>query len=159
MIDVFLHVKNAFFSLSVTAQLTIFIITFVLVIFIFFVLGRISGRFDTEQKFKNLLKENRLDAIKRSKAVINGQMVEQIAPFLPNFPCNPADVRFVGKPVDFVAFPGASENKEIEEVLFIEVKTGTSALSSREKEIKDAINAGRVKYVEYRFDDSLGTNC
>ena len=58
MIDVFLHIKNAFFSLSVTAQLMIFIITFVLVIFIFFVLGRISGRFDTEQKFKNLLKEN-----------------------------------------------------------------------------------------------------
>ena len=122
-----------------------------------FVLGRISGRFDTEQKFKNLLKENRLDAIKRSKAVINGQMVEQIAPFLPNFPCNPADVRFVGKPIDFVAFPGASENKEIKEVVFIEVKTGNSVLSPREKEIKDAIQQGRVRYVEYRFDESSGT--
>ena len=108
-------------------------------------------------KFKNLLKDGRIDAIKRSKAVINGQMVEQIAPFLPNFPCNPADVRFVGKPIDFVAFPGASENNEIKEVVFIEVKTGNSVLSPREKEIKDAIQQGRVRYVEYRFDESSGT--
>lgn len=116
-----------------------------------------SGQLEAEHKFKNLLKHGRIDAIKRSKAVINGQMVEQIAPFLPNFPCNPADVRFVGKPIDFVAFPGASENNEIKEVVFIEVKTGNSVLSPREKEIKDAIQQGRVRYVEYRFDESSGT--
>lgn len=157
MNDIILHLKNAFFSLSVTTRFVIFFVVFAIVIFIFFIIGRLSGQLDTEHKFKKLLKEGRLDAIKRSKAVINGQMVEQIAPFLPNFPCNPADVRFVGKPIDFVAFPGASENNEIKEVVFIEVKTGNSVLSPREKEIKDAIQQGRVRYVEYRFDESSGT--
>lgn len=157
MNDIILHLKNAFFSLSVTTQFVIFFVVFAIVIFIFFLIGKLSGQLEAEHKFKNLLKDGRIDAIKRSKAVINGQMVEQIAPFLPNFPCNPADVRFVGKPIDFVAFPGASENNEIKEVVFIEVKTGNSVLSPREKEIKDAIQQGRVRYVEYRFDESSGT--
>lgn len=92
----------------------------------------------------------RSDAIKRSRAVIGGQVVEQVAPFLPNFPCSPSDARFIGKPVDFIAFPGLSENDKVKEVLLIEVKTGQSALSSREKEIKKAVAEGRVRYIEYR---------
>ncbi len=95
------------------------------------------------------LKTTRSDAIKRSRAVIGGQVTEQIAPFLPDFPCNPGDVRFVGKPIDFVAFPGAAEGHEIKEVLFIEVKTGDSKLSQREKEIRTAVEKGRVRYVVY----------
>lgn len=92
----------------------------------------------------------RSDAIQRSRAVIGGQVVEQVAPFLPNFPCNPADARFVGKPVDFVAFSGLSEKDKVDEVLFIEVKTGRSELNAREKEIRRAVKEGRVRYVEYR---------
>lgn len=96
-------------------------------------------------------KSLRSDAIKRSRAVIGGQVVEQVAPFLPNFPCNPADARFVGKPVDFVAFSGLAENDCVKEILLIEVKTGQSALSGREKEIKKAVEEGRVRYIEYRI--------
>lgn len=92
----------------------------------------------------------RKDAVKRSKAVIGGQVAEQIAPFLPNFPANPSDARFIGKPVDFVAFSGLCENEKIDEILFIEVKTGKSKLSDREKEVKKAAEEGRVRYVEYR---------
>lgn len=92
----------------------------------------------------------RKDAIKRSKAVIGGQVIEQVAPFLPDFPCNPADARFIGKPVDFVAFPGLSQSDRVDEVLLIEVKSGQSTLSGREKEIKKAVKEGRVRYVEYR---------
>ncbi|MGP1459297.1 MAG: Holliday junction resolvase-like protein [Treponema sp.] len=28
-------------------------------------------------------------------------------------PCNPADARFVGKPVDFIAFPGAADGRTV----------------------------------------------
>ena len=98
------------------------------------------------------LKKIRQDAIKRSGAVKGGQLAEQLAPFLPHFPCDPADARFIGKPVDFVAFPGLDDTGEAEEVLLIEVKTGTSQLSSREKGIKEAVKAGRVRYVEYRVE-------
>lgn len=105
------------------------------------------------QRFKMnaLLKKERQDAVKRSRAVLGGQMVEQVAPYLPNFPCNPADARFIGKPVDFIAFSGLTENNSVDEVLLIEVKTGDSKLSGREKEIKNAVKNGRVRYVEYKF--------
>lgn len=99
--------------------------------------------------FSNRLKKERQDAVNRSRAVIAGQMTEQIAPFLKGFPCNPADARFIGKPVDFIAFPGLMENNEVKEVLLIEVKTGASALSNREKEVRKAVEQGRVRYIEY----------
>ena len=70
---------------------------------------------------------------------------------MPDFPCNPADARFIGKPVDFIAFSGLSEDK-VSEVLLIEVKTGHSELSAREKEIRRAVKEGRVRYVEYRIN-------
>jgi len=91
----------------------------------------------------------RADAIKRSRSVIGGQVAEQIAPFLPEFPCNAADARFVGKPVDFIAFPGLSEDGIIKEILLIEVKTGKSLLNGHEKEVRRAVSEGRVRYVEY----------
>ena len=94
----------------------------------------------------------RSDAIKRSRSVIGGQVAEQLAPFLPGFPCHPGDARFIGKPVDFIAFPGLTEDNTVHEVLLIEVKTGKSALSGREKEVKRAIAEGRVRYVEYRAE-------
>lgn len=99
-------------------------------------------------KNKKLLRK---DAVKRSKSVIGGQVFEQIAPFLPNFPANPSDARFIGKPVDFIVFSGLCENNKIDEILFIEVKTGKSTLNNREKEVKKAVQEGRVRYVEYRI--------
>ena len=95
----------------------------------------------------------RSDAIKRSRSVLGGQLAEQVAPYLPGFPCHPGDARFIGKPIDFIAFPGMTEDNTVHEVLLIEVKTGKSALSGREKEIKRAVAEGRVRYIEYRADD------
>lgn len=106
------------------------------------------------QFFKNLCdkKNIRKDAVKRSKAVIGGQVAEQIAPFLPDFPANPSDARFIGKPVDFIVFSGLSETEKIDEIIFVEVKTGKSALNEREKEVKKAVEKGNVRYVEYRIN-------
>jgi predicted Holliday junction resolvase-like endonuclease len=141
---------------SFSAFVQIFILS-VLAVFFFaavFFIGRSTGRRSERRMNEEDIRRIRSDAVKRSRAVLGGQMVEQVAPFLPGFPCNPADVRFVGKPVDFIGFPGAAEGKPVEEILFIEVKSGTSALSRREREIKEAVNAGRVHYVEYREPDS-----
>jgi len=121
------------------------IIIFILIVFISWKAGRISA----ELKFRRVLKTERADAGNRSKAVLSGLAAEQIAPFLPNFPCNPADCRFVGKPVDFVAFSTENDG-EVKEILFIEVKNGTSQLSKREREIKKCVEEKKVRYIEYR---------
>ncbi|MDD7458375.1 MAG: Holliday junction resolvase-like protein [Treponema sp.] len=114
-----------------------------------FAAGFFLGRLIQFVKGRAAIKQNRKDAIKKSRAVIGGQVAEQVAPFLPGFPCNPGDVSFLGKPVDFVAFCGLAEKDKIEEVVFIEVKTGQSKLNGHEKQLKDAVKNGRVRYVEY----------
>ncbi len=103
-------------------------------------------------RYRHALKKARHDAVKRSNAVKGGQLAEQLAPFLPNFPCNPADAHFLGQPVDYIAFPGLCEKNTVDEILLIEVKTNTSQLSGREKEIREAVKSGRIRYVEYRIN-------
>ncbi len=113
-------------------------------------LGKRTGRLEVERGLSDRLAAERDDAVKRSRAVVGGQVAEQMAPYLPDFPCDPGDARFVGKPVDFVCFSGASSG-EIDEIIFVEVKTGVSALSKTEKSLREAIVAGRVRWVEYRI--------
>lgn len=114
-----------------------------------FALGRIIQKAADAVK----IKDARKDAVKKSRAVLGGQAGEQIAPYLPAFPCDAGDARFLGKPVDFVAFPGSAKGEIIKEVLFIEVKSGQSKLSERERQIKTAVQNGRVRYVEYRIPE------
>lgn len=128
----------------------LFILISLAVLFIVAAISFCIGKFVQNRKNALSVRKEREDAIKRSRSVIGGQISEQLAPFLPNFPCNPGDVRFVGKPIDFVGFPGATDGKSIEEILIIEVKTGKAQLNEREKQIKEAVEKGKVRYVVYR---------
>ena len=129
--------------------LTINHLVLILVTVAVFLAGVFLGRLIQKLKDLSLLKKQRKDAVKKSRAVIGGQVAEQLAPYLPEFPCNPGDVCFLGKPVDFIGFTGLTESDEIHEVMFIEVKTGQSKLNGHEKQLKDVIQKGRVRYVEY----------
>ncbi len=91
----------------------------------------------------------RQDAIQRSQAVTLGKVTEHFVPYLPDFSYNPKDARFIGSPIDFVVFDGLSEG-EIRKVVFVEVKTGTSGLSTRERRIREAVCSGNVEWVEIR---------
>ncbi len=128
----------------------VLLVAMVLALYIGLRLGRRAGRLEAEKGFRVDELAARDDAVKRSRAVLTGQIGEQLAPFFPGFPCDPADARFLGKPVDFIAFPGASAGV-IQEVLFVEVKTGDARLSGPERALKEAIQAGRVRWVEYRL--------
>jgi predicted Holliday junction resolvase-like endonuclease len=96
--------------------------------------------------------EIRRDAANRSQAVTIGKVSEQLAPYLPAFGFNPKDARFIGSPVDFLVFHGLSSGTEIE-VVFVEVKSGTSVLTAKEKQVKqvrEAVQARRVRWHEQR---------
>ena len=120
-------------------------------VLIFLAIGIVVGKAVQVAKTQQIIKTEREKAVKKSREILGGQFGEQIAPFLPNFPCNPGDCKFLGQPVDFIAFPGSAEGKSVDEVLFIEVKSGRSQLSEREKQIRSAIKNGRVRYIEYRL--------
>ena len=98
----------------------------------------------------------RLDAIQRSQAVTIGKVSEQLLPYLPDFPFNPKDARFLGSPVDLVVFDGLDDG-EVRRVVFIEVKTGTSGLSGRERQVRDAIQARRVEWTELRVPQNVSS--
>lgn len=94
-------------------------------------------------------KEIRQDAIKMSKAVTGGKVTEHFVPFFHEFPFNPSDARFLGSPIDFVVFDGLEDDEDID-VVFIEVKTGVSSLTKRERRVRDAIRDGRITWIEAR---------
>lgn len=123
---------------------------FVAGIFLGLALGRRNGRLEAERDLPDRLASEREDAVKRSRAVVGGQVAEQLAPYLPDFPCPVEDTHFLGKPLDYVCFSGASSG-EIGEIVFVEVKTGESSLSKVEKSARQAIIDGRVRWVEYRI--------
>ncbi len=93
----------------------------------------------------------RQDAISRSRAVITGQVTEHLMPYLPMFPYNPKDVRFIGSPIDLLVFDGLSD-ENIQELIFIEIKTSNSRLSHKQKLVKDAVLAKKVVWRELRME-------
>ncbi|HEX9581497.1 MAG TPA: Holliday junction resolvase-like protein [Gemmatimonadales bacterium] len=91
----------------------------------------------------------RQDAVQRSLAVTTGKVVEQFIPYLPDFAFNPKDARFLGSPVDFIVFDGLDQGT-LRRVVFVEVKTGGSDLTVRERLVRDVIQAGRVEWAVSR---------
>ncbi len=101
-------------------------------------------------------KNIRQDAVQRSQAVTTGKIVEHLVPYLPNFNYNPKDARFIGSPVDFVVFDGMNDDEDDQlSIVFVEVKTGMSVLTRRERMVRDAIKAGRIKWVEWHASNEL----
>jgi len=121
----------------------------IFVVIILYIGYRIGVLFGEERALESAIRK---DAISRSRAVLSGQFSEQLAPYLPDFPYKPTEVRFVGKPIDFIVFKGLDE-KEPSEVVFVEVKSGKSKLSGVEKKLKDAVENKRVSWEEYRIPD------
>jgi predicted Holliday junction resolvase-like endonuclease len=89
------------------------------------------------------------DAVQRSLVVTAGKVHEQLIPYLPAFPYNPKDARFLGSPVDLVVFDGLAEGR-VRRIVFVEVKTGGAGLTGRERMVREAVREGQVEWVELR---------
>lgn len=89
-------------------------------------------------------------AIAGSQAAISGRVLEKFAPYVPDFPWNPRDARFIGDPVDFVIFDGLSEG-QVKGVVFVEVKSGAGTLNGNERRVQAAIAERRVEWRLFRL--------
>lgn len=96
-------------------------------------------------------KEIRKDAIDKSQSVTMGKMTEHMVPYLPGFGFNPTDARFIGSPIDLVVFDGLSDG-DVRKIVFIEIKTGISTLSTRERIVRDAVIAGKIEWQEVKVN-------
>lgn len=124
-------------------------------------LKELQKRYEAEIKrvqaeYERMFKEEIENAKKRSRtsqrSSIKGKVAEQLAPLfsLNKLGVDPAEMRFIGTPVDYIVFKG-HKNGEIEEIIFLEVKTGKSSLTKLEKQVKKAIEEKRVKWKELRI--------
>ncbi len=95
----------------------------------------------------------REDAVARSRAVTAGKIHEQLIPYLPGFPYNPKDIRFLGSPIDLVVFDGLADG-EVRRIVDVEVKTGRAGLTSGERAVRTAIDGGDVEWAELRVTHS-----
>ena len=96
-------------------------------------------------------REIRQDAIGKSQSVTIGKMTEHIVPYLPGFRFNPADARFIGSPIDFVVFDGLS-NDDVKKIVFVEIKTGVSNLSTRERSVRNAVHDRNIEWLEIKVN-------
>lgn len=96
----------------------------------------------------------RRDAIAKSQSVRIGKYSEHFAPYLSDFEYDPRDARFIGSPIDFVVFDGLSDDEEVV-VVFIEIKTGNSNLSRRQRKVREAVLNGRVLWKVMKIDKSV----
>ena len=92
-----------------------------------------------QEQYKKLIGQ------KKSSEVRTGKITEQISPFLADYPLDPATARFIGEPLDFIHF---DEDK----ITFVEVKSGKSQLSKKQRVLRDLIVAGKVEFILYRVE-------
>ena len=123
-------------------------------IYIGYKLGNKVGGLKTNKQWELNLPKIRSESIKRSRQVIGGQFSEQLAPYLPDFPYKPTECKFMGKPIDLIVFNGMDE-KNINEIIFVEIKSGDSKLSTTERKLRDCIKEKRIRWQEYRISKKL----
>ncbi len=119
-------------------------------------LANADARMQIERWKQQHEQEIRYDAVQRSSAVTRGKVTEHIVPYLPGFDLNPKDIRFLGTPIDLIAFKGLNDSMEEIEIVFIEVKTGGSGLSARERAVKKAVEQKRVGWRVFNPDVEVG---
>ena len=136
-------------SLSALGIITVALLVTV-ALFLMYEIGKLVGEKRATDKFPEAKKA----AVQRSRSVLSGMFAEQLAPYLPNFPFSPTEAKFIGAPIDFLVFRGMDEQR-IDEVIFVEVKSGSARLNHNEHSLKDAIENKRVRWHEYRVPNAL----
>lgn len=76
---------------------------------------------------------------KKSSEILTGHISEKLAPLTTAFKYNTRDAVFMGMPIDYLVF---DENA----IVFLEIKSGNSQLTTKQKAIKKLVEAKKVKW-------------
>ena len=116
--------------------------------------ARIESLLSDQQR---VLADARKESVDRSRSTLKGQIAEQLAPLLPGFRYLPADARFLGDPIDYIVFGGytgvrdSHASPDTLEIVLLEVKQGSSALSGYQRAIARSVEEGRVRFEVLRI--------
>jgi predicted Holliday junction resolvase-like endonuclease len=97
-------------------------------------------------KENKLLKEEmaKLQHSKKSVEVRHGKTWEEFVPFLNDFPYTKENFKFIGMPIDGIAF-------EEDKIAFVEIKTGKSRMSEKQRRVKELVQNKKVEFKELRY--------
>lgn len=104
-----------------------------------------------EKQHEVEITEQRADAVKRSRSVIEGQVFEQLVPHFPEWTHTPSEARFIGSPIDFVVFEGMSTG-DPNKIILVEVKKGSSTTTPLQNKIKKLIKEGKVEWETLKLE-------
>jgi len=113
--------------------LSIIILVLIAVVIIFFLYARSLRERLSAMEFS-----------KSSQSVKYGLLTEQWIPFSKKFPFPPQNFKFLGQPIDGIAFND-------ENIVFVEFKTATSSLNEKQRHIKQLIEDGKIKWLEFKI--------
>lgn len=82
---------------------------------------------------------------KKSSEVKVGQTVEQLVGFLDSFPYPDDEIKALYQPVDLIVFRDS-------EIVFVEIKSGDSQLSPKQKKIKQLVQDKKVRFETHRVN-------
>ena len=102
--------------------------------------------------------KDRLDALKKLKISVDktsearaistglGKVMQNVLPYYKDFDSQVslADCRFIAAQLDIIVFEGASNN-HIKNITFMDAKTGKAPPQKNQKQIRDAVNDGKVR--------------
>ena len=86
--------------------------------------------------------------MKKAIDVNVGKILERVAPVCDGFGSAPRDCRPLFDPIDYVVFNGLSLHDEVKSITFLDVKMGGSGLTPRQRQIRAAVEAGKVEWQE-----------
>lgn len=81
---------------------------------------------------------------KRSQSTRYGQITEQFAPFMRDWPWDAKRFKFIGDPIDGIQFTDDG-------IVLVEIKSAGSRLSQVQRQVRDHVEAGRVTWREVRI--------
>lgn len=99
--------------------------------------------------YKTRLNRIKVGAARTSLAVNVGKAVEKVAPALSSFPHAIGDCRFMGEPIDYLVFGGIFQRGRVEELVFMDIKTGKAGLTDGQELIKGAVERHKVELALY----------
>lgn len=109
---------------------------------------KIAAQLDDQKR-----KYDKLQNFKKSAEVRMGQISENLAPFLDDFPYDPKACHFLGAPIDYIVFDYVNGR-----IVFLEVKSGNSNLTSNQRKVRDIIKKGTIEWDVYRIGGSSNGN-
>lgn len=104
-----------------------------------------------EKEFLEKEKKIRLESAEKSRSVRLGSVAEKLIPVSGKLDYEPEDMIFLGRPIDYLVFNGMSSDN-VDSIVFLEIKTGSSNLSKRERQIEKCVNDKKIVFKTVRLE-------